>query len=144
MPYKLSGVLDQLAALMRELGRNLRDLLPILCVVALFQWLVIGQPMPQLELRPGGVLLALLGLTLFVRDIARDIIGGGRPASRTNVYEIMEKPAPFLDADMDIRYAIRHMSRCGFTHCIVVHGRELAGIVTLRELTIRHIAAGTA
>jgi CBS domain-containing protein len=83
------------------------------------------------------------GLVL-IGDIARDIIGGGRPASRTNVYEIMEKPAPFLDAEMDIRYAIRHMSRCGFTHCIVVHGRELVGIVTLRELTIRHIAAGRA
>lgn len=81
------------------------------------------------------------GLVL-IGDIARNIIDGGRPASRTNVYEIMEKPAPFLDADMDIRYAIRHMSRCGFTHCIVVHGRELSGIVTLRELTIRHIAAG--
>jgi hypothetical protein len=73
MPYKLSDVQNQLAALLRELGRNLRDLLPILCVVALFQWLVIGQPMPQVEQRLGGVLVALVGLTLFVRGLAMSI-----------------------------------------------------------------------
>lgn len=73
MPYKLSGVQDQLAALLKELGRNLRDLIPILCVVVLFQWLVIGQPMPQVERRLGGVILALLGLTLFVRGLTMSI-----------------------------------------------------------------------
>lgn len=78
------------------------------------------------------------GLVL-IADIAREIIGRGRPMSRTNVYEIMLKPAPSVDAQMNIKYAIRHMTRCGFTHSIVLRGRDLAGVVTLRDMTVRYI-----
>lgn len=78
------------------------------------------------------------GLVL-ISDIAREIIGRGRALSRTNVYEIMTKPAPMVDAEMNIKYAIRHMSSCHYTHCIVLRGRELAGVVTLRDMTLRYI-----
>src|SRR5690606_27512870 len=43
------------------------------------------------------------GLVL-IADIAREIIGRGRPLARTNVYEIMTKPAPMVDAEMNIKY----------------------------------------
>jgi CBS domain-containing protein len=76
---------------------------------------------------------------LLVSDVAQEIISKGRPSSRTNVYEVMQKPAPAVDAEMDIRYAIRQMSRFGLTHCLVVEARQLAGIVTLRDLTMRYI-----
>lgn len=76
---------------------------------------------------------------VLVSDIAREIIGRGRALARTNVYEIMTKPAPMVDAEMNIRYAIRYMTRCHFTHCIVLRGRELAGVVTLRDMTVRYI-----
>lgn len=78
------------------------------------------------------------GLVL-ISDIAREIIGRGRPLARTNVYEIMTKPAPAVDAEMNIKYAIRHMARCKYTHCIVLRNRELAGLVTLRDMTLRYI-----
>lgn len=78
------------------------------------------------------------GLVL-IMDIAREIIGRGRPLARTNVYEIMMKPAPAVDAEMNIKYAIRHMTRCTYTHCIVLRGRDLAGVVTLRDMTVRYI-----
>ncbi len=81
---------------------------------------------------------------LLVADIAREVIGRNRPVARTDVYEIMAKPAPAVDADMDIRYAIRHLARFDLTHAIVLHQRALVGLVTLREMTIRfiEIAAG--
>ncbi len=60
-------------ALLREIGRNFRDLLPILCVVALFQLVVIREPMPELERRIGGAIFALVGLTLFVRGLSMSI-----------------------------------------------------------------------
>jgi len=60
-------------AMLREMGRNFRDLLPILCVVALFQLVVIREPMPDLERRLGGVLFTLVGLTLFVRGLGMSI-----------------------------------------------------------------------
>jgi CBS domain-containing protein len=77
---------------------------------------------------------------ILVSDIAREIIGRNRSLERTNAYEVMTKPAPSVDADMDIKYAIRFMSAQGFTHCVVLHGRELAGVVTLREMALRYIA----
>ena len=63
----------QSVALLKEMGRNFRDLLPILCVVALFQLVVIREPMPDLERRIGGAVFALVGLTLFVRGLSMSI-----------------------------------------------------------------------
>lgn len=74
---------------------------------------------------------------LLISDIAREILGKSRPVSRTHVYEVMQKPAPTLAAEMKIRYAARFMGRFGLSHCVVLSGRTLAGIVTLRDLTIR-------
>ena len=74
---------------------------------------------------------------LLISDIAREILGKSRPISRTHVYELMQKPAPTLAAEMRIRYAARFMSRFGLSHCVVLSGRDLVGIVTLRDLTIR-------
>ena len=78
---------------------------------------------------------------LLITDIAREVIGKIRPMSRTNVYEIMTKPAPALDKDMNVKYAIRHMDRFGLTHCIVLSGRDLAGIVTLKTMTYSYLNA---
>ena len=78
------------------------------------------------------------GLVL-VADIAREISDRNRPVSRTQVYEVMQKPAPALDAQMRLRYAIRHMTRFGLSHCVVLRGRDLAGIVSLRDITIRFL-----
>jgi CBS domain-containing protein len=76
---------------------------------------------------------------LLLSDIASDLISRNRPIARVNVYEVMIKPAPSVDADMHIKYAIRHMARHGFSHCVVMHGRELAGLVTLRDMTLRFV-----
>jgi CBS domain-containing protein len=76
---------------------------------------------------------------LLMADIARGISEGNRPVSRTQVYEMMQKPAPAVDAEMKLRYAIRHMTRFGISHCIVLKGRELAGIVSLRDITVRFL-----
>jgi CBS domain-containing protein len=78
---------------------------------------------------------------LLVGDIAREVIGRNRSPSRTNVYEIMTKPAPAVDADMSIKYAIRHMARLGLSHCVVLHGRDLVGLVTLRDMTLQYVEA---
>ena len=76
------------------------------------------------------------GLVLLT-EVARQVVSQNRSLSRTSVYEVMIKPAPSVDADMDIKYAIRHMTRFGLSHCIVLHGRELAGVVSQNEMTLR-------
>ncbi|MBN1239886.1 MAG: DUF1538 domain-containing protein [Gammaproteobacteria bacterium] len=59
----------QLSALLKETARNFRDFVPVLVVVAVFQWGVVGEPMPDLEQRLIGILLTLAGLTFFVRGL---------------------------------------------------------------------------
>lgn len=76
---------------------------------------------------------------VLVADIAREVIGAGRVPARTQVYEVMAKPAPTLDAEMGVKYAIRLMHRLGLTHALVVEGRRLVGIVTMRDLVVRYI-----
>ena len=76
---------------------------------------------------------------LLITDIAREVVSRNRPLSRTQVYEIMTKPAPALDAAMSVKYAIRHMERFALTHCMVLNGRDLAGVVTLKPLTYAYL-----
>ncbi|MCL4767601.1 MAG: DUF1538 family protein [Hyphomicrobiaceae bacterium] len=63
----------------RLLGHNLRDLLPIIVVIAFFQIVVIGEPMAIASERILGLVLVLLGLTFFVSGLESSIfpIGEG-------------------------------------------------------------------
>ena len=75
-----------------------------------------------------------------VHDIASKVIAVDRPAERISVYEIMSKPAMTVDADMDIKYAIRILTRFQLTRALVTEQGDMVGIVTLREMTIRYKA----
>ncbi len=74
-----------------------------------------------------------------VSDIANEVIAKKRSLDRTNVYEIMSKPVLTLDADMDIKYAIRLLGRFGLSRCLVVDDNKLAGLVTLRDMVFRYV-----
>lgn len=74
-----------------------------------------------------------------VGDIAEHIIGRNRSPDRTNVYEIMSKPVLSVDADMDIKYAVRLLTRFGLSRAVVLEQGDLIGIVTLRDLVFRFI-----
>lgn len=58
---------------------------------------------------------------LLITDIASEIVSRNRPISRTHVYEIMTKPAPSLDATMNVKHAIRRMERFALTNCNVLN-----------------------
>jgi len=73
---------------------------------------------------------------LLLTEIARMVLSNNRSLERTNVYEVMIKPAPSIGAEMAIKYAIRHMARFQLTHCVVLNGRELSGVVTLNEMAL--------
>ncbi len=74
-----------------------------------------------------------------VHDIAEHIIVQGKSPDRTNVYEVMSKPVLTLDAEMNIKYAVRLLHRFGISRALVLESGELIGIVTLRDLVLRHI-----
>ncbi len=76
---------------------------------------------------------------LVVSDIANQVVAKNRSPDRTNVYEIMSKPVLTIDADMDIKNAIRLLGRFGLSRCLVMDRDELAGIVTLRDMVFRYV-----
>ncbi|RLA03627.1 MAG: DUF1538 domain-containing protein [Gammaproteobacteria bacterium] len=61
--------MQQLRAFFATLLSSLRDLLPIILVVAFFQIVVIRQPFPDLADILIGTLLVILGLTFFIRGL---------------------------------------------------------------------------
>lgn len=78
---------------------------------------------------------------IVVHDIAELVINPNRSPDRTNVYEVMSKPVLSLDAAMDIKYAVRLLARFALSRALVLERGELIGIVTLRDLVLRYVAA---
>ena len=56
-------------SLLRMVAGSLRDLAPILLVIGFFQVAVLQQPFPHLERIAVGVVLVMLGLTLFIQGL---------------------------------------------------------------------------
>lgn len=74
---------------------------------------------------------------LTVHDIARGVLVPDLSPDRVSAYEIMTKPVLSLDADMNIRYAIRLLSRFSISRALVLEGGRAVGIVTLRDMVLR-------
>jgi len=80
---------------------------------------------------------------LVVSDVARHVIAKGRAASRVNVYEIMTKPVLTVPTEMNIKYAIRLLVQFSLSRALVVdEQRKPMGIVTLRDMVLRHAHEG--
>jgi hypothetical protein len=56
-------------ALVHSIYESIRNLLPILAVIAFFQLVVLRQPLPNLDSLLFGTLLVVLGLALFMRGL---------------------------------------------------------------------------
>lgn len=79
---------------------------------------------------------------IVITDIARDIIAKDRSVERINVYEVMTKPVITLPVDMQARYAVRLLVQFNLSRALVVdRTRTPVGIVTLRDLVLRHAVA---
>ena len=66
---RLEGMLAALRKMSSSLGESALALLPIVLVIAFFQFLVLRQPIPHLGRIIWGAILVLLGLMLFVRGL---------------------------------------------------------------------------
>jgi hypothetical protein len=61
--------MHSLRKLINSLLSSFRDLLPIIIVIAFFQWVVLQQPIPNLGNLLFGTLLVLVGLSLFIEGL---------------------------------------------------------------------------
>ena len=69
-------------------------------------------------------------------DVAEQVIARDRSLDRTSVYEIMTKPVMSVEADMNVKYAIRLLCRFQLARALVLESGKLAGIVTLRNMAL--------
>lgn len=74
-----------------------------------------------------------------VQDIAQKVMGMDRSPDRTSVYQIMSKPVLTVDREMDIKYAIRLLTRFGLSRSLVTEDGKLVGIVTMRDMVFRSV-----
>lgn len=77
---------------------------------------------------------------LAVHDVAEEVIGKDRSPERVSVYEIMSKPVLSVDVAMNVKYAVRLLTRFRLTRALVLQEGKVAGFVTLRDLVLRSMA----
>lgn len=68
------------------------------------------------------------------RDLVNLVADGGDPRT-TKVAERMSKNLDTVDPKTDIAEAAGHMARLKIRHLPVLHGGELVGIISIRDLT---------
>lgn len=76
---------------------------------------------------------------LTVKDIAEHVIEPDQSPDRVNAYEIMDKPVLSIDVKMNIRYAIRLLTRFDLSRALVLENGEAVGVVTLRDMVLRYM-----
>ena len=72
-----------------------------------------------------------------VSDIARKVLAIDKSVDRTNVYEVMTKPAVTVPPDMDIRYCARLFEQLGLSRAPVVDGKTIIGIISHTDMVLK-------
>ncbi|MCU7800230.1 MAG: CBS domain-containing protein [gamma proteobacterium symbiont of Lucinoma myriamae] len=78
-----------------------------------------------------------------ISDIARIVLAGDKSVDRTNVYEVMSKPAVTIRQDMDIRYCARLFERFGLSRAPVVRHGEIIGIISYTDMVLKGLCKVT-
>lgn len=72
-----------------------------------------------------------------VSDIARQVLALDKSPDRTNVYEVMTKPAVTVPPDMDIRYCARLFDHLGLSRAPVVEDKQIIGIIGYTDMVLK-------
>ena len=72
-----------------------------------------------------------------VSDIARLVLAVDKSPDRTNVYEVMTKPAVTVRQNMDIRYCARMFEQLGLSRAPVVEGDKIIGIISYTDMVLK-------
>jgi predicted transcriptional regulator len=72
-----------------------------------------------------------------VSDIARKVLATNKSIDRTNVYEVMTKPAVTVHQNMEIRYCARLFEQLGLSRAPVVKHGKVIGIVSYTDMVLK-------
>lgn len=79
---------------------------------------------------------------LLISDISRQVLALDRSPKRVNVYEVMSKPAVYVDPEMDIRYCSRLFARFNLMRALVVEHKKILGTISPNLLVLDGIFFG--
>lgn len=72
-----------------------------------------------------------------ISDIARKVLAVDKSIDRTNVYEVMTKPAITIRQNMDIRYCARMFEHLGLSRAPVVQHGKIIGIISYTDMVLK-------
>ncbi|HDM8235165.1 TPA: CBS domain-containing protein [Vibrio campbellii] len=77
---------------------------------------------------------------VLMNDIAKNVLAKNRSPQRTNIYEIMTKPALSVDPNMNVKYCARLFERFGISRAPVIENGEVIGMVSYNNIVINGMA----
>ena len=77
---------------------------------------------------------------VLMNDIAKKVLAQNRSTERTNIYEIMTKPALSVSPDMNVKYCARLFERFGISRAPVINHGEIVGMVSYNNIVLNGMA----
>ena len=77
---------------------------------------------------------------VLMNDIAKKVLAQNRPTERTNIYEIMTKPALSVSPNMSVKYCARLFERFGISRAPVIKHGEIVGMVSYNNIVLNGMA----
>ncbi|MHA2876203.1 CBS domain-containing protein [Vibrio campbellii] len=77
---------------------------------------------------------------VLMNDIAKKVLAKNRSPQRTNIYEIMTKPALSVDPNMNVKYCAHLFERFGISRAPVIENGEVIGMVSYNNIVINGMA----
>jgi len=73
-----------------------------------------------------------------IGDLASKVIVPDVAAERMSAYQIMTKPVLCVEFDLNVRYAIRLLTRFKISRALVLKDGHAVGIVSLRDMVLNY------
>ena len=77
---------------------------------------------------------------VLMNDIAKKVLAQNRSVERTNIYEIMTKPALSVAPDMHVKYCARLFERFGVSRAPVIEDGKVLGMVSYNNIVLNGMA----
>jgi len=77
---------------------------------------------------------------VLMNDIAKKVLAKNRSSRRTNIYEIMTKPALSVDPEMNVKYCARLFERFGISRAPVIENGQVIGMVSYNNIVVNGMA----
>jgi len=73
-----------------------------------------------------------------IGDLSAKVIVPDIAPERVSAYQVMTKPVLSVESDMNIRYAVRLLTRFKISRALVLKDGKAVGIVALRDMVLRY------